>query len=68
MDSAAGARHNPAMIMLRFAALLLAAALAGCAYGHDKVIVDHKVVPLYRPNGQPTLLPCMIGDMLCNPP
>ena len=56
------------MIMLRFAALLIAAALAGCAYGHDKVIVDHKVVPLYRPNGQPTLLPCMIGDMLCNPP
>ena len=68
MDFPAAAMHNPAMIKLRLAVLLLAAALAGCANGNDTVIVDHKVVPLYRPNGQPSLLPCMIGDRLCNPP
>jgi hypothetical protein len=68
MDSSAGARHNPAMIMLRLAALLLVAALAGCANATDTVVVDGRTVPLYRPNGQPSLLPCMIGDRLCNPP
>lgn len=45
----------------------LASALVGCASGPDRVILDHPPPGLDRPNGQPRLLPCMLGDALCGP-
>ncbi len=41
--------------------------LSGCAAGPYGSVVTHPPEPSIRPNGQPKLLPCMIGDLLCTP-
>ena len=65
----AGARVTlVSMLRLSLLALaVLASALAGCAGGPDRVILDHPPPGLDRSNGQPRLWPCMIGDPLCGP-
>lgn len=59
-------RLLPALTAAAVLATLLA--VAGCATtGPDRLVRERPRVPLDRANGQPRLLPCMIGDTLCTP-
>ncbi len=51
-------------IALTAASLLF---LSGCASGPTGPVLAYPPASSIRPNTQPKMLPCMIGDVLCTP-
>ena len=62
------ARHSRPMAYVRpilvIAACLL---LSGCASGPTGPVLAYPPASSIRPNNQPKMIPCMIGDPLCTP-
>ena len=68
LDDCSSFAHTGAMAHLRIA--LMAASLlflSGCASGPTGPVLAYPPASSIRPNTQPKMLPCMIGDVLCTP-
>lgn len=62
------ARHSILMAYVRFILMVSACLwLSGCASGPTGPVLAYPPAPSVRPNGQPKMIPCMIGDPLCTP-
>ena len=68
LDASEPARHSQRMAYVRFI-LVIAACLwvSGCASGPTGPVLAYPPASSARPNGQPKMFPCMIGDPLCTP-
>lgn len=62
------ARHSLPMAYVRLI-LVVAACLwvSGCATGPTGPVLAYPPASSIRPNGQPKIIPCMIGDPICTP-
>ncbi len=68
LDEQGLARHSLRMAYVR-TFLVVAACLwvSGCATGPTGPVLAYPPTSSIRPNGQPKMFPCMIGDPLCTP-
>ena len=68
LDGRASIPHTRAMAYFRLALLAaLSLVLSGCASGPTGPVLAYPPAASIRPNNQPKMLPCMIGDLLCTP-
>lgn len=68
LDDEGGSTAQSAMAFVR-PILVVAACLwvSGCATGPTGPVLAYPPTSSIRPNGQPKMFPCMIGDPLCTP-